>query len=176
MRIITLIGCGIVLASCSRVTDPSSLPPGLPNGAPAIGASRSDSLGRQTAPDTSEFTHLFSFSGFNGAYPQADLLNVKGLLYGTFTVGAGGVFTITPSGYERVLYTFKGYSDGDGDNPQAVLLNVKGLLYGTTESGGASDRGSVFTITRSGYERVLYSFTGQSDGANPLAGLIAVSR
>jgi uncharacterized repeat protein (TIGR03803 family) len=165
MRTVFLILCSIILANCSRETGSSPFLSALPNDAATIDA----------RPDTSHFTHLFSFDGVDGAHPCATLLNVKGLLYGTTCGGYGAVFTITPSGYESVLYTFKGYSDGDGTNPQAALLNVNGLLYGTTESGGASDRGTVFTVTRSGYEHALYSFTGDSDGANPLAPLIDVS-
>jgi uncharacterized repeat protein (TIGR03803 family) len=49
-----------------------------------------------------------------------------------------------------------------------------GNLYGTTNGGGASNRGVVFKLSPSGTETMLHSFTG-SDGANPLAGLIADS-
>src|SRR3984893_16828429 len=54
-----------------------------------------------------------------------------------------------------------------------------GNLYGTTQGGGASlcfgsGWGVVFTLSPSGTETVLYSFTG-SDGAFPLVGLIADS-
>jgi uncharacterized repeat protein (TIGR03803 family) len=59
-------------------------------------------------------------------------------------------FSITPSGAETLLYSFKGAS-GDGEDP-AGLLNVKGMLYGTAKSGGARDDGTVFKITTSGTE------------------------
>jgi len=48
-----------------------------------------------------------------------------------------------------VLYSFKG-GKGDGANPHAGLLSVKDTLYGTTYYGGASDVGTVFSLTASG--------------------------
>jgi len=76
-----------------------------------------------------------------------------------------------------VIYSFKGRRDGAV--PEAGLLNVKGTLYGTTYGGGASDNGTVFDLSTSGEERVLYRFSpfGSSgtDGANPQAALINVN-
>jgi len=54
------------------------------------------------------------------------------------------------------------------------LLDVGGTLYGTTYWGGATDNGTVFSVTPSGAESVIYSFKGGSDGGNPSAGLISV--
>jgi uncharacterized repeat protein (TIGR03803 family) len=82
-------------------------------------------------------------------------------------------FSITPSGAETLLYSFKGGS-GDGEDPYAGLLNVKGTLYGTAKSGGARDDGTVFKITTSGTETVLYSFKGSGDGENPNGVLLNV--
>lgn len=45
-------------------------------------------------------------------------------------------------------------------------------FYGTTYQGGTSGLGTVFKITPSGAETVLYSFAGSSDGANPSANLV----
>jgi uncharacterized repeat protein (TIGR03803 family) len=60
-----------------------------------------------------------------------------------------------------------------GAHPYAGLINVKSTLYGTTIGGCAKDHGTVFAITTSGKERVLYSFKDyyDGDGALPLAGL-----
>jgi uncharacterized repeat protein (TIGR03803 family) len=72
---------------------------------------------------------------------------------------------------ETVLYSFTGSPDGAG--PFAgVIFDTKGNLYGTTVYGGAYGYGSVFKVTPSGEETVLYSFTGDSDGAYPYAGLV----
>ena len=73
-----------------------------------------------------------------------------------------------------LLYSFGGAS-GDGHYPDASLINVNGTLYGTTLGGGANGDGTVFAITTSGSETVLYSFKGGSgDGENPYASLINV--
>jgi uncharacterized repeat protein (TIGR03803 family) len=182
MRIATLILCGMVLASCSPVASSSPFSPVLPNGASALGASQS--LGflfaRQDGPNISHFRHLYSFvGGTDGQYPLAALTGVKGLLYGTTESGGGEsnigtIFTITRSGDERVLYGFKGGSDGAG--PIGDLISVNGLLYGTTAGGGTNNAGTVFTITPSGDESVLYSFggTADGDGTSPFAGLTDV--
>src|SRR5580704_15725375 len=58
-----------------------------------------------------------------------------------------------------VLHSFKG-GFADGEEPFAGLVNVKGTLYGTTDKGGAYGDGTVFSITPSGTETVLYSFKG----------------
>jgi uncharacterized repeat protein (TIGR03803 family) len=127
---------------------------------------------------------LHSFDGYDGANPEAGLIDVKGALYGTtYSMGAGyegTVFKITTSGAETVLHSF-GSASGDGAYPEAGLLNVKDTLYGTTVYGGAyshggsSGSGTVFAIATSGIEKVLYSFGGSGDdGSEPNAGLINV--
>jgi uncharacterized repeat protein (TIGR03803 family) len=52
------------------------------------------------------------------------------------------------------------------------LIDVDGTLYGTTVSGGLEGGGTVFKITTSGTESVVYSFGGGSDGAYPYGGLV----
>jgi len=57
---------------------------------------------------------------------------------------------------------------------------VGNQLYGTTQYGGATNAqcaqgcGTVFAVSESGTERILYRFKGGADGALPLGGLIAV--
>jgi uncharacterized repeat protein (TIGR03803 family) len=85
------------------------------------------------------------------------------------------VFSLTMGGAQSVLHKFR-RSLGDGEEPQAGLLNVNGILYGTTGEGGANGDGTVFSITTSRTEKVLYSFNGGSgDGAGRAAGLINVN-
>jgi uncharacterized repeat protein (TIGR03803 family) len=77
-----------------------------------------------------------------------------------------------PQAYS-VLYSFAG--SPDGAFPTAALVSdSKGTLYGTTFFGGrgACGCGTVFTLTKTGTEKVLYSFMGGADGADPYAGLI----
>lgn len=123
---------------------------------------------------------LFTFPGntSNGEYPFGGLTDVKGTLYGTTVNGGasniGVVFKITPSGTENVIYNFKN-SSGDGNEPFAGLILVKGTLYGTTGQGGTSGAGTVYKITTSGAETVLYSFAGYpSNGGTPTADLVDV--
>jgi uncharacterized repeat protein (TIGR03803 family) len=132
---------------------------------------------------TKSFTEtvLHSFKGSeDGAYPEAGLLNVKGTLYGTTTSyggGVGAVFSVTTSGTETVLYSFKGSKLGDGGVPYAGLIDVKGTLYGTTVHGGTHGDGTVFSMTTSGTETVLYRFKGSThgDGDYPTAPLLNVN-
>jgi len=74
---------------------------------------------------------------------------------------------------ESVLYSF-GNPSSDGQTPQAGLIEgSEGILYGTTWYGGTNNEGTVFKVTPSGIETVLYSFgTSGSDGTGPWAGLI----
>jgi uncharacterized repeat protein (TIGR03803 family) len=55
-------------------------------------------------------------------------------------------------------------------------VNVNGMLYGTTSAGGTYNDGTVFRLHPSGsWKDLLYSFKGGTDGANPVADLIAVN-
>jgi len=139
-------------------------------------------------------TVLHRFTGVpnDGSTPVAELLNVNGTLYGTtfnggsstcFTTthspeGCGTVFAITPSGAETVLYSFNGYPD-DGSGP-GNLVNLHGTLYGTTALGGSHCKelhgcGTVFAITTSGAERVLYSFKGNRKDGQGSGNIVNVS-
>lgn len=118
-----------------------------------------------------------NFKGqYNGYDPKGGLTNLNGVLYGTTSEGGGppqggAFYRVTTSGKERELYAFKG--SPDGNDPEGNLLLVDGVFYGTTAGGGStSSGGTVFRITSSGREKVLYSFVGYSFGAKPVAGLV----
>jgi len=127
-------------------------------------------------------TVLHSFRGRDGARPLAGLIDVKGTFYGTTYFGGSGncvggcgvVFSITPDGTEKVLHNF-GVNGSDGTRPEASLIDVSGTLYGTTLEGGARDRGTAFSVTTDGTERVLHSFGYYEDGYWPMVPLIDVS-
>lgn len=133
---------------------------------------------------------VYSFKGgADGVGPVAGLIDVAGTLFGTTLYGGTGsngcqsgcgtVFAVTTSGVETVLHSFQGGSDGVA--PWAALTNVKGTLYGTT-AGSDSDvchkrgvcDGTVFKISTTGSETVLYNFKGGSDGRLPYANLVDV--
>lgn len=63
-------------------------------------------------------------------------------------------------GYQ-VLYSFKSCGK-DGESPHAGLIDVNGTLYGTTVGGGVHGGGTVFSVSTSGTEHVLYSFGSPS--------------
>jgi len=122
-------------------------------------------------------TVLHSFRGRDGSDPEGGLIDVSGTLYGTTQFGGkydgGTVFSITPSGTEKVLHSFGNGNGNDGDEPRGSLINVNGTLYGATRFGGIYNGGTVFSITPSGREKVLYSLGGGFDGSSPVAGLLA---
>jgi uncharacterized repeat protein (TIGR03803 family) len=80
---------------------------------------------------------------------------------------------------ETVLYSFcpGGIACTDGATPRAgLIMDKEGNLYGTTWWGGSNYYyGTVFKLTPSGTETVVYSFCSQggcADGYNPSADLI----
>ena len=140
------------------------------------------------------FSPLYSFQGGrDGTMPGAPVaLGPNGSLYGTTTASGtqngGTVFNLQPPlsackttlcpWLETVLYRFTGREgNGDGFSPSwgSLVFDRAGNIYGTTLAGGASDKGTVFQLAHSSggwTESVLYSFTGQADGANPGGGLV----
>jgi uncharacterized repeat protein (TIGR03803 family) len=141
----------------------------------------------------SGFQLLYSFSGPDGYYPNDILIeDSEGNLYGTTRFGGsnpactgswgcGEVFEITSSGSLKVLYSFAG--GADGLYPYARLARDRqGNLYGTTYQGGIGTCqsnlgcGVVFKLAPDGTERVLYSFTGGSDGGSPVGGVVLDSQ
>ena len=121
-------------------------------------------------------TVLYSFTGgADGGQPIAGLLrDIVGNLYGTtneggapgcFGLGCGTVFEVTPAGKETVLHAFTG--GADGENPVAGLVrDAKGNLYGTTGQAGAQCCGTVFELTPSSTETILFNFN-YTDGSGP---------
>jgi uncharacterized repeat protein (TIGR03803 family) len=123
---------------------------------------------------------LHSFGGhldghLDGSLPEAALLDVNGMLYGTTSQGgainsnSGTLFSITPGGQYQIVYNF-GTNQTDGSEPAAPLINVNGTLYGTTSANGSYRHGTVFGVTTEGVETESFSFGG-SNGGGPLAGL-----
>jgi uncharacterized repeat protein (TIGR03803 family) len=127
---------------------------------------------------------LYAFKGapMDGANPVPGFVVRSGVLYGTTGRGgandAGTVFSLTSGGVERVLYSFAGSHGScitaDGCIPGAPLTVLNGRLFGTTQYGGMYDAGTVFSVTTSGSEHVVYGFGSNSndfDGGDPVAGL-----
>jgi uncharacterized repeat protein (TIGR03803 family) len=53
-----------------------------------------------------------------------------------------------------------------------VTKDTSGNLYGTTSAGGSSGFGTVYKLSKTGHETVLYSFTGGANGSEPYTGLV----
>jgi uncharacterized repeat protein (TIGR03803 family) len=136
----------------------------------------------QGGPQTPTYTVLFNFAGLGGSLPNAGVIaDAAGNLYGTTfqggTHGYGTVYELPATGGETVLYSFTGGSDGA--LPYAPLIrDAGGNLYGTAGQGGTFNStcpygcGVVFKLTPERKEKVLYSFTGGSDGNEPVSNLV----
>ena len=153
---------------------------------------------------TERVLHAFR-AGSDGSLPLTSLvLGKSNVLYGTTSFGGGNgcsvpsgltgcgtVFSLTPSGTkykEKIVYRFKGGSDGEAPRAKLAVDSTGGSLYGTTEFGGKSESacakapsgnttcGTVFKLSPSGTETILYRFHGGTgDGANPRAALLRAS-
>jgi len=79
-------------------------------------------------------------------------------------------FVLPPLGTLETLYTFGGPPDGAAPNT-TLAIDRAGNIYGTTAAGGAYNAGTVYELFSSDHqwqERILYNFTGGSDGGSPL--------
>jgi uncharacterized repeat protein (TIGR03803 family) len=128
-------------------------------------------------PSSGKLTTLYSFScGLDGGTPVGGIaLDKANNLYGTTSGGGaysfGTVFKVAPSGKETVLHSFNANGE-DGFLPYGgVILDSKNNLYGTTYRGGAIGAGTIFEVTASDTETVLYSFTCGTKSCEPEEGL-----
>ncbi|MGC9946834.1 MAG: choice-of-anchor tandem repeat GloVer-containing protein [Bryobacteraceae bacterium] len=124
-----------------------------------------------------QLTTLYSFPNSAQGHPAAGLVfDSAGNLYGTteglYPTYAGMVYKLNPAGQETTLYAFTGGADG-AEAMSALVLDPEGNLYGTTYAGGPAKLGTVYEVSSTGQETVLYAFLGALDGALPSAGVIA---
>jgi len=152
------------------------------------GGANNDGTVFKIAADGAE-TVLYAFQGgSDGAFPRGGLIaDRKGNFYGTTAAGGsancpdggcGTVYKVKSNGQETVLHAFQGGSDGWSPEGN-VFMDTAGNLYGTTVSGGTGNPnncgdfscGTIFKVTQSGTESVVYDFQGGSGGYAPEAGL-----
>ena len=156
---------------------------------PALGGAL-PSFGRVIKLDKAgNATAVYTFTGgTDGAYPYGSLAHdAAGNLYGTTEFGGqlvcnqgsgcGTVFKLDSAGNETVLYSFTDGTDG-ADPVAGVIRDAAGNLYGTTQIGGDAPCGggfgcgTVFKVDSARNFAVVHSFSGGTDGIQPLGTLI----
>lgn len=127
---------------------------------------------------------LYSFGSKaeDGQKPESPLIHVGGKFYSTTAFGGvgpiggnGTIYSVTLGGKEKLLYQFKSKSDGDC-NFGCRLTNVGGVLYGTAEHGGSNGVGSVFSLTKAGVFKTLFTSSPKNGtvGGYPIGALTNV--
>ncbi len=128
------------------------------------------------------YSVIYNFQGPDGAFPTDSLIvDTSGNLFGTTfeggtstdcSAGCGTVFEVFAAGGEKALYSFKGLTIDGGFPYGGLVRDPKGNFYGTTYSGGEDAAGTIFEVTPTGTEHVIYSFGSTAgDGFLPHAGL-----
>jgi uncharacterized repeat protein (TIGR03803 family) len=124
-----------------------------------------------------KYSSLYSFLGVpDGSGPAFGTLAIhNGALFGSTEGGGylGTAFKVGPcksSCAETVVHSFGHGLDGN-EPVGGVAFDTAGNFYGTTLLGGAYGNGTVYKVTPSGVESVIYSFVGGSDAVNPAAGV-----
>ena len=161
----------------------------LPSAAPVVGtdgnlygvmssggAGRAGTIYRMTLEG--KLTTLYAFCPTHpcadGVGPNGIILGGDGNFYGTTSAGgnassSGTIFSISPTGQFKLLYTFCSLTPTclDGDNPYyAPILGTDGNFYGVTYFGGTQGGGVLYELTPSGTYTVLYNFCGGVGGCN----------
>lgn len=115
-----------------------------------------------------------------GSGPNGPMAVVNGKLYGATSgggaKGCGAVFSLTPAGVERVIYSFQ--CGKDGNLPLGGLVAFNGVLYGTTDEGGTGrdplGSGTVFSLATSGKKRTLALLDESNSGYSPRSALVVL--
>ena len=90
----------------------------------------------------------------DGSAPGGLVQGTDGNFYGTTRlggsgsgpncVGCGTIFKMTPQGTLITLYSF---DETDGNGPDGLAITTNGTIFGTTGNGGASNDGTVFSLS-----------------------------
>jgi uncharacterized repeat protein (TIGR03803 family) len=156
-------------------------------GAATAGGANGKGTAFELTPTSSgewDFKTIYSFKGQPDAgFPYGGLtFDASGNLYGTtYDDGAnnlGSVYQLVPrqtgEWKERVLYSFRGGSDGQ-NSISNVVFDAAGNLYGTTSEGGLGT-GTIFELTPGANgrwtESIAHRFEGPPDGAYAYNGMV----
>ncbi len=121
------------------------------------------------------YSIIYSFgkAKLDGRTPYGPLVaDSNGVLYGAaFSGGAhnhGALFSVTPEGVEKILYSFT--AGADGANPEGPLtLDSAGNIYGVTYYfglGTASVTGTLFKLPAGGTLQTLWTFVDSDPTAS----------
>lgn len=132
---------------------------------------------------------VFQLTPSGGSWTEKVIYNISSTYSGLAMDASGNIFGTTYRSVFRlhpllkggwnasVVFTFAN-SAKDGANPNGTpIVDSAGNIYGTTFTGGPSNKGVVYKLSRvSGKwtEQILHSFDG-TYGANPFAGLASDS-
>ena len=133
-------------------------------------------------------TTVFSFSGVDGASPDAGLVDRgDGTLYGV--TGGGGAhdfgtaFKLTTAGGVGSFVSLVSFSGTAGAVPGSIPSGLtaygSGIFYGVTRAGGATGQGTIFRMLADGQVTSLVAFTGTSGavrGAEPVGSLVVAGQ
>ena len=133
------------------------------------------------SPGSGEWTHsvlkafvpLATGGGPRGEVRMDNLGNLYSTLFAGGEFGSGAVFKLESAGKGAEFF----FDGNNGSLPTAgITLDFQNrALYGTTSLGGANQAGTVYKITATGQQSVLYSFcqpAACADGSSPLSELI----
>jgi len=153
-------------------------------GTTVVGGSANNGTIFGVSPIGTEAVFYNFMGGTDGANPYSSLVlvddsvHVRDLFGTTYNGGAFGygmVFKFDlQNETESVLHSFNSaFPTLDGSYPYAGLVLRHGIFFGTTTLGGASNFGTVFSITPDGTYGLLHSFKGGSqDGQSPSGGVV----
>lgn len=171
----TLASFGTTTATGQRPTADLINVNGTLYGTTSIGGSATHGTLFSYNPATTTFTTLASFGtgALSGLSPDASVIDVNGMLYGTTEKGGsssgGTLFSYDLATHATATLVDLGAGANAATNPYAGLTDVNGTLYGTEGFNGANGGGALFSYDPGrGTFTTLASF---ASGAEPLAGV-----
>lgn len=138
-----------------------------------------NSLRQAASPRVAHVVPFYSFHGGALGRSPESLTFVGNRIYGTAFVYESSIsqdvsiaFVFTKGDRSiRILHTFNSNMYNISS-----LIYVNGVFYGTSPTGGAQNAGTVFSMTKAGKIRILYSFGSYADdGKTPVASLLDVN-
>ncbi len=114
----------------------------------AGGAHNCGTVFRLTLAGVETLLYSFDCTNGDGGDPAAALIDVSGTLYGTTQGGGkygyGTVFSITPAGAYKLVYSFKG--GRDGAVPEGGVVALGGAVYGVTGDTNNGNKSTLYKI------------------------------